>query len=179
MSKSVGNVIDPYQQLEKYGLDAVRYYILGGLSTFNNSAWSETDLIQTCNATLANNYGNLLARTLHLIDIKSIEITNIEDDIILDKIKDIEIKYHKAFEKLNLLEAAKCIEEILTMGNQYVNDKKPWAEIDAVLTLNTLYTLLLVATKWLTPFTPDLAQKAIEALRSGKKEIVFEKLTDK
>jgi methionyl-tRNA synthetase len=70
ISKSIGNVIDPFDQLQKWGLDAVKYYSLAGLSTYSDSNWNEDELVRLFNNEICNYWGNLVARTLQLDDTK-------------------------------------------------------------------------------------------------------------
>jgi methionyl-tRNA synthetase len=74
MSKTVGNVIDPIAQVEKHGLDAVRYYLCFGLNTFGDSKYSESDLVNLWNNDVVNGLGNLIARLFHLIDLREVEL---------------------------------------------------------------------------------------------------------
>ena len=67
ISKSVGNVIDPIELYNQFGLDPVRFYILSNLNTYTNCSWNNDELIASWND-LANSWGNLISRTLHLVD---------------------------------------------------------------------------------------------------------------
>jgi methionyl-tRNA synthetase len=67
MSKSAGNVIDPFVLADKYGAEAVRYYLVSDIATGRDSDFSEERLVQRYNADLANNFGNLLNRTLNMV----------------------------------------------------------------------------------------------------------------
>jgi methionyl-tRNA synthetase len=67
MSKSAGNIIDPFALCEKYGADAVRYYLMRGIDTGQDSDFSEEGLLEYYNTRLANNLGNLLNRTLNML----------------------------------------------------------------------------------------------------------------
>ena len=67
MSKSAGNVIDPFVFADKYGAEAVRYYLVSDIATGRDSDFSEERLVQRYNADLANNFGNLLNRTLNMV----------------------------------------------------------------------------------------------------------------
>lgn len=73
MSKSLGNVVDPIVQLEKYGRGALRYYLTLGLNTYGDTAFSEKDLVNIWNTEVVGGFGNLVARTLHLVDISGLE----------------------------------------------------------------------------------------------------------
>lgn len=68
MSKSLGNVINPNEQINKYGLNAFRYYLLAGLNTFQNSCYSEEELINKFNNDACNNLGNLISRLTTIIE---------------------------------------------------------------------------------------------------------------
>ena len=70
MSKTLGNVISPMDQLEKYGLDAVRFYLIAGLPTYSDASYKEDDLVALYNARLANAFGNLLSRVIQLANKK-------------------------------------------------------------------------------------------------------------
>ena len=64
MSKSVGNIVDPFVLIDKYGAEAVRYYLMSDIATGKDADFSEERLIERYNADLANSLGNLLNRTL-------------------------------------------------------------------------------------------------------------------
>lgn len=72
MSKSLGNIVDPIDIVNKYGIDPLRYYLFFGLSTFKDSAFDEKELINVWNSDVVNGLGNLIARTLHLIDFRKV-----------------------------------------------------------------------------------------------------------
>ena len=178
MSKSLGNVIDPIQQLNKFGLDAVRYYALAGLSTYGNGAWSEDDLVKKYNNDLADNYGNLIARVLHLIDTKQVEITgpDQETESIVSTLVG-NAKYY--WEKFEINTAINETNVLVKAGNKYINDHKPW-EKDAPYEqiLNNLYYLLCETNKLYLPVISAQTWLLIEeSLKLKKKIIIFPKIT--
>ena len=76
MAKTLGNIVSPFEQAEKYSAEIVRFYLLAGISTFADGAYKEDDLVNMYNARLANNYGNLLNRVIHLANAKEVKTTD-------------------------------------------------------------------------------------------------------
>lgn len=176
MSKSEGNVIDPIDQLNKFGLDAVRYYAIAGLNTCDNSSWSEADLVEKYNSDLADDYGNLLNRTLHLINLKkvNVDITKIHSSV-SEKITSTETNLREHWTNLNLRAVCEEIVGLLKFGNKYLNDEKPWSQEDPSEVLSGVYHLLYKATVHFSPVIPDATEKAFEALDRKQKIILFNK----
>jgi len=178
ISKSIGNVIDPIEQLEKFGLDAVRYYALAGLSTYSNSNWSEEDLKNLWNADIVNDWGNLVSRVLHLTDIKCGGRVNClpESDFndIINKYKDeISILWNE----FKVKDALKKTNELVKFANKYINDVKPWASTNYEVELSNLSTLLLtVNTLYVPLFGIKRCNEISKIIYSGKKEILFSKI---
>lgn len=141
ISKSVGNVIDPIDQIKKYGVDAVRYYFLKGISTFGDSNWDESRLVEIHNSDLADNYGNLISRVLHLIKIKGYKKQDPEKNYKekLDKrIEDIQLKLKGSYNIQNYLSG---IVEILKGANRYINEEEPWKSDKPNVLFNLYYCI--------------------------------------
>lgn len=184
MSKTVGNVIDPIDQLKKYGVDAVRYYALAGLQVYGNSVWDETQLVNLHNAHLADNYGNLLTRVVHLINLKESE----NHDFTYEWAHDASINkelFESRFDVVKQLmdnydvtSALHALNDILKSANQYITSRQPWAKdaTEVAITLATLYWVLEEATLLYLPIIPDKARKAQNSLYNLRKEIVFPKI---
>lgn len=187
MSKSEGNVVDPIDQLEKYGVEAVRYYALAGLRTYGNSSWDEQQLVELHNSHLADDFGNLVARVTHLAgkfleegkDNPNVEIdySYVEDDhfcslfnIEVDKVKELWNSY-------KVSEALELTNKLVKSLNKYINDEQPWKSLEsgwpvilelhyAIDKINELYY----------PVIPGKVGEVRIALRECKKSIIFPKL---
>ena len=179
MSKSLGNVVDPVEQVALYGTTAVRYYTLAGVSTYNNTLWDEEALVTLYNSHLVNDYGNLVARVLHLIDING--LSHIEpslstcDDFLLENLTDT----LDCWEKKDINGATAAINQLVKKGNVYITKEEPWKidnkeKLEHVL--QSLYTLLDYVTSLYEPIIPEKVKKVKEALAGKKKMIIFEKL---
>ena len=176
MSKSIGNVIDPIDQLEKYGLDAVRNYVLS-LSTFKNSNWSEEELIELYNSRLANDYGNLIARVLHLVDINNIDIKDFDFEYAVDLDTKIAEIYNNFGESFNIAEYCNQVNQIAKSANKYINDHEPWKKEEGYETvLCNLYYLLYRVTELYRPIIPNRYEEIVEALNNKKKILLFDKI---
>lgn len=182
MAKTLGNIVSPFEQAEKYGAEIVRFYLLAGISTFADAAYKEDDLINMYNARLANNYGNLLNRVIHLSNVKEISIN--EEQLVERDFKKTVDKYKKNIEELyeqfEIYSALEKIDELADLGNKYVTEKEPWnkdipKELCEVV-LNNLSYLLKIVTQLYYPAIPISAQKAKEALANREKIILFNKL---
>lgn len=174
ISKSLGNVIDPIEQLNKFGLDAVRYYALAGLSTYSDSNWNEFDLVKLWNTDICNDWGNLITRTLHLIDTKSVQITNI-DNVFKSTIDKYSIDIKGLWDQFKIKEALQKTNELVKFANKYINDEKPWSNENYSEVLNNLYVLIIEVNKLYSPVFPDKCYEASNLISKKKKGILFTK----
>lgn len=177
MSKSEGNVIDPIEQLEKYGVNALRYYLMTGLNTFGNSKFSEVELVNKYNSELADGYGNLMARTLHLINIKNVEIDDAlvtKKQMITDDIQEV----NDAFISCNIRYAYQLVSGLVNRANVYIAENKPYADDcpNRAEVLNNVYSILKEVSVFYKILMPDLTVQIDQALQEKKKVILFKKL---
>ena len=175
ISKSIGNVIDPFDQLQKWGLDAVRYYSLAGLSTYSDSNWSEDELVILFNNELCNDWGNLVARTLHLVDIKSISSNLVPNDFI-DNVDKLVSEVNNLWSLFKVRDALQKTNEIVKIGNKYINDEKPWSNVNYNIVLSNLYYLIKEVNKLYYPVFPDKCDETSIAILNKKKIILFSKI---
>ena len=176
MSKSEGNVVDPIEQLEKYGLNPIRYYTLAGLNTTQNSSWDEEKLISQYNSEICNDWGNLVSRVLHLIDTKLNGETNanlIHNEFTL-LVNKLECEIIILWDSLKIKEALQKTNELVKLGNKYINDEKPWGNENFQEILNNLYYLIKVVGELYKPVFPSIPIN--EVINNKKKVILFEKL---
>ncbi|MEK9178668.1 MAG: methionine--tRNA ligase [Patescibacteria group bacterium] len=163
MSKSVGNVVDPNEFIEKYGADALRYYLLAKVSPFADGDFSEEKLKETYNADLANGLGNTVARVAKLCEnenIKGINITPTRNDAI-----DISLKEFR----FDL--AISSIWDQVKFIDQRINEEEPWKIKDKnelKERLETYVANILSLASNLEPFLPETAE-IIEKQFAGPK----------
>ncbi|MDP6845540.1 MAG: class I tRNA ligase family protein, partial [Candidatus Nanoarchaeia archaeon] len=122
-----GNVIDPFDQINTYGLDTVRYYFLRSIPSNQDGNYSETDLIDRHNAELVNTLGNLLSRSLNLIEKSGGKVPAGNYDATLKK------EYNQALKKLKesidnfeFHHGVAAVWKFIAKVNQYVDKTKPW-----------------------------------------------------
>jgi methionyl-tRNA synthetase len=178
ISKSIGNVIDPIDQLEKFGLDAVRYYALAGLSTYSNSNWSEEELKNLWNADIVNDWGNLVSRVLHLTDIKCGGKANWTPEDSFHKVVDGYTKeVYSLWSEFRVKDALKKTNELVKFANKYINDVKPWASENYEVELSNLLTVLITVNDLYVPlFGNKRSNEILDIIHAGKKEILFSRI---
>jgi methionyl-tRNA synthetase len=128
MSKSAGNIIDPFVLIDKYGVDAIRYYLMSDVVTGQDTDFSEERLVERYNSDLANSLGNLLNRTLNMTQrYRDGTITKTGGDSPLalhaaDLLRD----YERAFARFEVHAAMKRLMEFATTCNTYIEMSAPW-----------------------------------------------------
>jgi methionyl-tRNA synthetase len=185
MSKSKGNVVYADDLVEKYGVDAVRYYFLHEIPFANDGVFTEDLLIERINGDLVNILGNLVNRTISMNNkyfdgvIQDHKVTEDVDD---ELIKDVVGLENRVTAKMNDLHVGDAIEEIfltLRKCNKYIDDTMPWSlakEESKKERLGTvLYNLLesiRICGILLAPFLPETSEKIIKQLNT--KQTSFE-----
>lgn len=181
ISKTIGNVILPEELTAKYGADPVRYYFLREFPAYDDGDFSYKKFEARYNGDLANGLGNFVARVATLgarlgspsVDFRS----DIEKEV--DKVCDkIFSAYGRAIEEFRLNEALSLIWELLSFGDKYINEKKPWAEKDEEkfkrAIINASY-LAGTAANLLGPFLPTTAEKIREQIKFTNSHIEIKK----
>jgi len=171
MSKSKGNVIDPDELVEKYGPDPLRYFLLREIPFGEDGNFSSSLFIKRINSDLANDLGNLLNRTLPLVErhcggkIPHPEDEGKEDSGAKEKVRQILAQLDKRMDDLSFSEALSLIWEIVKAANLYVDRCAPWRlakEGKQKRLYTVLYNLLetlRVLCLLLYPFIPSSAEK--------------------
>jgi methionyl-tRNA synthetase len=182
MSKSVGNIIDPFELVKKYGTDPIRYYLLREIPTFEDGDFSIKRFEERYNSDLANGLGNLVARVLtpaSKLKIKNQKL-KVNDDI-GEKIKNIKENYDKLMQEFQLYEALEEVWKLIKWCDGYIEQEKPWQikdskKLEQILS-DLLYCLSEIA-DLIAPFLPETSEKIKEQIRTGKSEILFPRLTN-
>ena len=151
VSKSLGNVIDPIDLLNKYGTDSVRYSFLR-CSVFDDTEYSEELLIKRHNTELANKLGNLVSRVSALAETYGLEKTKVLDS------KQLINKAEKHFDNLELDKALSEIFTFIDHINEYIQEKKPWETKDKKVLYQLANAIKDIAIL-LSPFMPETCKK--------------------
>jgi methionyl-tRNA synthetase len=128
MSKSVGNIIDPFVLIDKYGAGALRYYLMGDIATGQDADFSEERLVERYNADLANSLGNLLNRTLNMAHrYRNGIVTKTGGDSPLTvQAADLLRDYESALARFEVQAAIARLMEFATACNTYIEMSAPW-----------------------------------------------------
>ena len=161
MSKSIGNVVDPIEVLDKHGLDAFRYYFLRHVDTFNDSDFTWEKFEKAYNNELANDLGNLVQRLATMACKNGIRL-DAEPELRFDE------EYTKLMDKFEFSRAFDYIWEKVQNINKRIDDEKPWilaknGETEKLQEcLKSLIVSLLNVNYMLSPFIPDTTEKIFE-----------------
>ncbi len=173
MSKSKGNVVDPYLLAEKFGTDALRFFLLRTFPFGSDGNFSNEALINTINVDLANDLGNLVSRTTAMVGkyfggkLPEARQADALDDDLLAQAKGLRDRYEAAMERYAFQDALAEVFKVVARANKYIDETAPWAlakDMDAngVRLATVMYNLLettRICGVLLTPFMPESMTK--------------------
>ncbi|MCO1465133.1 methionine--tRNA ligase [Burkholderia multivorans] len=149
MSKSKGNVIYPETLVERYGLDATRFYLLHEMGVGNDAVFTPEGFVQLVNSELANDLGNLLNRTVAMMNkyfqgqvpTEGLEATAVDADYDA-YVKEQMAAYYQAMDAMSLSAALSHVMAIVSRTNKYIDETMPWVLVKEEATLGQLRSVM-------------------------------------
>ena len=187
MSKSLGNVVDPFILGERYGADAIRYHILREMALGADSSFSNEIMINRINSDLANGLGNLVSRTVAMADkyfggtLPTDREEGEFDSELIAEAKGLVAKVDEFMDKTQINNALAEIFKVVSRANKYIDETTPWvlgkdeskkARLATVL-YNLLETIRIVSTL-LSNFMPTTMPKVWEQIGAAESDITYE-----
>ena len=177
ISKTLGNTIDPFELVSRYGTDAIRYYFLKEIDLGQDGDFNETRFVNIVNAELADDLGNLLNRTLKMVQkycnaqVPNCPVEAIPADHPL-KVIGLELgdRVAHAYETLHFSQAANAILTLMRSCNKFIDEQAPWAlykQGKQEALEQVLYTVLesvRLAAYLLSPLTPNISSEIYKQL---------------
>lgn len=174
MSKSIGNVVDPYAVIEKFGLESFRFFLVRGSKFGADMPFSEDDLLNVHNAELADNLGNLVHRTVNLCKkYNDGKIPECSVDAPFD-IASLRNEIEQYFQEYDLQSAFIAVINALRATNRYLTEKEPWKmkeNQDRLVVVRTSLEAIYVLAHFLQPVLPETAEKIFTKLSTSPTSI--------
>ena len=188
MSKSKGNVVDPYVLADMFGVDALRFFLLRTFPFGSDGNFSNELLISTINTDLANDLGNLVSRTTAMVEkyfggtlIAGRETDPIDDELV-EMIKTTKDRYAKQMDALQLHLALEEVFRLIQRANKYIDECAPWVlakdESKKARLATVMYNLLealRVSLVMLTPFMPQSCERAFAQIGATAEYTTWDK----
>ena len=189
MSKSLGNILDPLEIINKYGIDQLRYYLVKEVSLGNDGSISLENLKNCINNDLANNYGNLCQRVFSFIKkncnnkIPLSSKINDSDKQLLNNLKDSLPKLISLMNNQELNEYIKTVVSFSFDANKYFNDSEPWAlKKDDPERMNAILFTIVEQIKnisiLLNPIIPNATNKVLAMINISGQNLSIDKIKD-
>ncbi|MDR1827377.1 MAG: methionine--tRNA ligase [Methylobacteriaceae bacterium] len=185
MSKTLGNVMDPFAMAEGYGADAIRYFFMREISFGQDGSYSHEAIVSRINSDLANDYGNLAQRSLSIVArncggrVPTFTAPTAEDKAILELSAGVLAKAREHMKDFQVQQVLNDIWAVIAEGNRYFASQEPWklaktgeqARMETVLhvTLEVLRRMALLS----QPFIPDISKNLLDLLGVPEQERSF------
>ena len=183
MSKSLGNILDPLEIINKYGIDQLRYYLVKEVSLGNDGSISLKNLKNCINNDLANNYGNLCQRVLSFIKIPFSSKLNDTDKKLLNDLKNDLPNLISLMNNQELNEYIKTVVSFSFDANKYFNDSEPWVikkndreRMNAILF--TIVEQIKNISILLNPIIPNATNRVLAMINISTENISIDKIND-
>lgn len=183
MSKSLGNVVDPFELVAKYGADAVRYFLLREIPPTEDGDYTDDKFVQRYNSDLASGLGNLVARVITMAAKSQITSSKLQTNPKFQKeIEKTRNHAHGLLNEFRFNEALAAIWELIGFCDKYIEETRPWSfdtaqdkEKSERVIEDLLFTIANIA-DMLKPFLPETSEKILEQLKTKKSQPLFPRI---
>lgn len=179
MSKSLGNVIDPSELVEKYGTDAVRYFFLREIPSSEDGDFSYEKFETRYNADLAGGLGNLVARVVTIAQKAGVKTPSKAPDTKLsEEIEGVQKDVDSALQEFRFHEALEAVWRLVHSSDRYIEKERPWEEGEKQKeAIGDLLSTIKALGDILQPFLPETSDRIQQALNKGTTEALFPRIS--
>ncbi len=190
MSKSAGNVVDPQDLADQFGVDTLRYFLMREVTFGKDGSYSPEAIVERTNAELANSFGNLAQRTLSMIHknmdgvLEKFAGSQVDDTLMAEVNHACKVQLPHEFDKMNFSNGIEDWMRAVFACNQYVDEQAPWAlkktDPDRMkVVLQTLFVAIRDLTIAIQPVVPEKAAALLDQLGIPAEERSYASLDDK